>query len=403
MNKLTTNFLAILTGVGLASNVIAIDELHSFSAGEAALASEVNENFEYLEDKIDDAVTGYSTVTIDCGADEYALKDYLDEARWAGRLNIYVEGTCTGEIYFNKDDVYIYDAVIQADTDGAAVSVAGKTNIRFFDSVISSGTVAIRRESYVRFEGVDSGLGFELPALSADSDGIYEPSLEVRSSTLRIGSGTISNLSLKAMGASFVYINDDVVLDNAYQVWLESGSALDSSIDLSILGTVGVFSGSVLQADSLSSAEAYVEKNALIETGAISTTGEFYLADNATVHTEDLDAGSMELERGSVLSSTDIDTTGNVEVKTNSVVTTDYMTTGDLRVSTGSVLYAYETLEGVGLTCWVGTLAIGDLTLTGYADEGNGSYSLEAYDCNGNIDSSSLTNGVDNSGSLGVN
>ncbi|TCS43347.1 hypothetical protein [Reinekea marinisedimentorum] len=402
MNKLTTNFLAILTGVGLASNVIAIDELHSFSAGEAALASEVNENFEYLEDKIDDVVTGYSTLTIDCGADEYALKDYLDEARWAGRLNIYVEGTCTGEIYFNKDDVYIFDAVIQADADGAAVSVAGKTNIRFYDTVISSGTVAIRRESYVRFEGVDSGMGFELPALSADSDGIYEPSLEVRSSTLRIGSGTISNLSLKAMGASFVYINDDVVLDNAYQIWLESGSALDSSIDLSILGTAGVFSGSVLQAESLSSAEAYVEKNALIETDAISTTGEFYLADNATVHTEDLDVGSMELERGSVLSSTDIDTTGNVEVKTNSVLTTDYMTTGDLRVSTGSVLYAYETLEGVGISCWVGTLAIGDLTLTGYANEGDSSYSLESYDCNGNIDNSTLSNGSFNTGSLAL-
>jgi len=403
MNKLTTNFLAILTGVGLASDVIAIDELHAFSAGDAALASEVNENFEYLEDKIDDIATAYSTVTIDCSADEYALKDYLDEARWAGRLNIYVEGTCTGEIYFNKDDVYIYDAVIQADADGSAVSVAGKGNIRFFDSVISSGTVAIRRESYVRFDGVDSGLGFELPALSADSDGEYEPNLEVRSSTLRINSGTISNLSLKAMGASLVFINDDAVLDNAYQIWLETGSVLDSSIDLSIQGTVGVFSNSVMEAESLSSVAAFVEKNALIETDAIAITGEFYLADNATVHTEDLDVGSMKLERGSVLSSTDIDTTGSVEMKTNSVVTTDYMTTDDLRVTTGAVLYTYETLEGVGLSCWVGTLAIGSLTLTGYADEGDGSYSLEAYDCNGNIDSSSLTNGADNSGTLGVN
>ena len=82
---------------------------HRFSAGDPALASEVNENFTYLDDRMTEIASdqvksnkGQLDTTIDCGADQEALAEAIDR----GFQYITVTGgTCRGNLDLRNQNI----------------------------------------------------------------------------------------------------------------------------------------------------------------------------------------------------------------------------------------------------------------------------------------------------------
>ena len=245
MKKQVKTLLAAMIGALVSGQVMAIDELHSFSAGSAAKAQEVNENFAYLETKINALGSDVATMDVDCGADNTALSTALANARFAGPLTITVTGTCTGPIDVMKDDVTINDATIDGE-----LSISGRSNISLYNVRIQNEPVFISRGSFVRFNSVTMQT---TPPVDGEEffGNLYEGNVEVRSSTLRIESGSLSNLSLVAGYNSYIRINEKVK-GEAFQIWLENNSSLQSKRDsLDVNHTIFALNNSTIEAKEI--------------------------------------------------------------------------------------------------------------------------------------------------------
>ncbi len=242
MNTFNLRLLAALISTGLVANVAAAVP-NTFASGEAAVAADVNENFTYLDGRIDELESASSTgVTevVDCDADADALADLLADAYYAGPLTVTVSGTCNGPVEINKDDVTIdgqsNTSIVSTTVDGEeseSIFVAGKTNIKLQNMTISSGVVSVKREAAVRFEDVSLYTTSEEDSETT----LYVPNVELRASSLRIESGSLDNLALDASFGSYVRISSDVT-GQANSLLIQSASSLESRPALNVFGGI---------------------------------------------------------------------------------------------------------------------------------------------------------------------
>lgn len=328
---------AAAIAVSLSTSALAADALTTFSSGETIYAEDMNENFEYLEDKIDDSTESYYTANIDCDADEFALADYLSTARFSGQLKVYVSGTCTGPVYIQKDDVYLYDATIEKSADiDTALYIEGRTSIRLYDTTITSGEIRVKRGADVTIYA-DDGSGLVLPTLSADTDGEYDDNLYVHSSIFKIDSGTVENMSLMARANSSIQIDNDAIV-GIYQIDLDNGTYLDSNLE------------------------------------TLTVEGEIYMAGNSTFEGYNVNAGWIQVRRGSIFEADDVTTTDRIKVRSNSVFQAEAVNSVE-QVSVGynSSLDADSvTISNDELACY-GSSAV---SIGTYDD-----YDTDTYDC----------------------
>ena len=103
--KILAKFLPLILSGGFIA-VSNADVPHTFTDGGSAVASEVNENFSYLEERIDSLDSSQrgdrQEISVDCSADTRALAKYLywdgDDFGKYEYTTFLLTGTCDGPI-----------------------------------------------------------------------------------------------------------------------------------------------------------------------------------------------------------------------------------------------------------------------------------------------------------------
>ena len=121
--------ISTMRGLATASALLALatapaHALTTFTAGTPAKASEVNENFTELSDRIDalEAIHTGETVNVDCSADAGALLTAIDAA--GGGDTLVITGTCNGPVSADR-----HALTLRANTPGVdGISAPGDTS-----------------------------------------------------------------------------------------------------------------------------------------------------------------------------------------------------------------------------------------------------------------------------------
>ncbi|TKF21743.1 hypothetical protein FCV43_10485 [Vibrio genomosp. F6] len=293
MNKYNMSLLASIITVGLTANAVAADSLVEFTAGTPAKAEEVNGNFAYLDSKID-AIKATTSLDIDCSSSPELLKTTLDAATYAGPLTLNVTGACNGPINIKKNDVIISGGEItgmEVDGELEAMFVSGRTNIKLVDVKINSGSVSIVRESYVRFENVT----LPTPTLEDADDGWYAPNVSMRSSSLRINSGSLDNLSLANTFNSYVRLNSGLT-GSPQQINIDLNSSLHSKVaNLNIKGVLSLFGNGSFIGKKVSAGSFEMGNSSAFEASEYTSTGFVALNEGAVFAIENNDGVTTPL------------------------------------------------------------------------------------------------------------
>lgn len=257
---------------------------HTFSSGEAALASEVNANFSDLDQRLTTLENGsssggdgtvsdpYTTVEIDCSSDATAFATAVEASRNTTTQTTYnITGSCDGA-YIVRNDVKIVGTggatigpIAGDDWDGESLFIDGQSTVRVFDITLT-GTVYARNSSAVRLQNVV----LPVPAMDGDE---YERNVDIRSSYLRINAGTVDNLSLLASRNSTVDIKGSVTGDGLMLIADANSTITLDSPDVSFEYIVAVGS-SVIKGPLLSATEIISEGASYIEADEL-VVGEF--------------------------------------------------------------------------------------------------------------------------------
>ncbi|WP_418642343.1 hypothetical protein ACNUDM_20605 [Vibrio chaetopteri] len=293
----TSNKLMLAT---LFSHTIAVGAFaavpNTFSAGSPALASEVNENFSQLDSRLT-ALEGsesdsYITVEVDCSENAKALVEAFEGSRNSNaQMEYLISGSCEGA-EIARADVRIDGSGSASitegeDMDGESLFIDAQSNVRLSNLTLE-GTLFVRNNSNLRLEDVT----LPTPVISGDE---YDPNIYIRTSYLRINSGSIDNLSLLLNRNASADIRS-AVIGNAFQVVADGNSTLVIQSDTATYDTVEAIGssfvhsqGSVLVADDLyASRGSSIEANSLQVTDFVDIWGNshLYVQGDVTVGTE---------------------------------------------------------------------------------------------------------------------
>ena len=384
--------LILSGGVITASNA---DVPHTFSDGGSAVASEVNENFSYLEERINSLDSLQSgdrqEISVDCSADTTALAKYLhwdsDDFGKYEYTTFLLTGTCDGPIYIYGDGVRLQSAddnspatlrlpagvnledgefVVMADgaqdarlidlvidvsaytsstyEDEYVTGVLARTSlVRIVNSDIIGGIQGVNafRNAIVRFEGENSVTDFFKVGVSAG----VSSHIEARGFIMVEADDTISNNWVSAIN-----------IDNASSARINSGSYINFPNHPENGEIVNVGRNSVLQFSDGGTDNNIVEGSVWVGDGGFmhlddNTTinGNVYGRGGAVVDMRDnaLINGEASFQLNSVLDmESGSEVNGSVEMRRNSSLRLDDAKIyGDLNVRSGSS----ATLFGGGI------------------------------------------------------
>ncbi|USD67655.1 hypothetical protein [Vibrio sp. SCSIO 43136] len=341
MNNSNKLLLAVAVGQALAFNTYAAVP-HTFSSGTAAKASEVNANFTNLDERISSLEQGtdaYTTVAIDCASDSKALFNAVNDARNANtRYTFNISGDCDGieaqrvDIKIVGDGSATIGEIPLDDVDGEAMFIAEQSTVRL-ENVTLTGTLLARSASTVRFDNVT------LPTPVQDNED-YEPNVELtRGAHLRINSGSLNNLSLKAILNSTVRIRS-AMTGNGTMLYAYGGATIYSQTSESSYESIFAGGNSTILGEHLSATTITAENSSFIEAESM-TVGNFldiWGSSRARI-VGDLTTGTGTSGRTNVFQNSSLEVGGS-------------LSTGHMECSNASAFQVYADLELRGTLDW---------------------------------------------------
>lgn len=304
-----TNKLILATAI---SHVIAFGANaavpNTFTAGQPALASEVNENFSSLDSRIesleDRTTDTYQTVAVDCTADAGALAAVIEDARNApSRVTYEVTGKCNAVEIF-RADIKIDGTnggsiAADPDLDGESLFIDAQSNVRLINLTLD-GYLYARNSSNVRFESVT------LPALGS------EPNVQLRNSYLRVNTGSVNNLSLHANRNSTVDIKDEVTGDGV-QLVADANSTIVVDNNVISFNFIEAVASSFIYGDFLEATEIVSGSGSVVEANGMYVGDFLDVWGSSRVYVSgDIEVGELESGRLSIYQNSSMQVDGSV-------------------------------------------------------------------------------------------
>ena len=300
-----------------------------FQANTPAKASEVNNNFNYLNGRIaaleNSAQAPVAAMSIDCTDNADALKSYLATLSSGNRMTVTATGVCNGPLEITTDNLTVQgdDLTIigQPEEGGAedelyAVIAQGSSNLKLSNLTIQSGESTLLRGTNAKF--IDVAV-FE-PATRTEDDGevVQLPNVNVtRSSSLR-WDGSLDNLSLIASNNSYVRIQSGE--GEPEQLEIVRNSSLESRLrELVVSNNVYVGTNSTLRVRDLSADNLWLDIGAAVEGDTLSLNELLALYTGSSMEVNEVNAKAMECHASSFYIDGIVDLTGNIQDETGDV------------------------------------------------------------------------------------
>jgi hypothetical protein len=307
MNTLVTRKTAIAAIISLSVAYPAYAAVpNTFSAGQAASAADVNENFTDLDGRVsalETASVNPTSVAINCGADPEALKN----ASITKDTTYIITGACNGPIYVEVNNVHLLGTsnandsiVLPAGVDDSAVWAGGANNLQITNLFLdlretnaANDTAGIwARNAFVRLrdsriEGGSSGVS-PFRGATVRLDGTNSIT-EFRNSGLNASDQ--SNINTRGQTTVTTTLTDD---DNVKAIRASGGSSIDirSGITASVPTSAD---GRAINAES----NAFVR---IRKSGIVSLTGDIRSEQSSSIKIEDgTIIGNLDIRRSSML------------------------------------------------------------------------------------------------------
>ncbi|MGR5500225.1 hypothetical protein ACQKP3_05835 [Vibrio sp. DNB22_10_4] len=318
---------------------------HTFSAGSPALASEVNENFSQLDSRLE-ALEGseansnsYITVQLDCSENAKALVEALEGTRnSSAQMEYQISGACEGAEIARADvriDGSGNASITEGDDmDGESLFIDAQANVRLSNLTLE-GTLFVRNSSNLRLENV------VLP-MPAENDDEYEPNIYMRTSYLRINTGSINNLSLLLNRNASADIRS-AVTGNAYQVVADGNSTIVIQSETATYDTVEAVASSFVHSHgNLIADDLYASRGSAIEASSLQVTDFVDIWGNSHLYVHgDVTVGTGSDGRFNVFQNSAAQVAGNLSA-------------GEMECSNSSSFDIDGNLETRGSLSWSG-------------------------------------------------
>jgi len=323
MNTVTFKLKTIAATLILSGSVVytnsALAELTNFAAGDVIKASEMNANFQYLQDLIQNSSASNGAIerAINCSADAQALVKYFNapdsDARW---VTLNLTGNCAadsnGEISVSRDRLMLSGGEVAGTfkTDGKQNIVVKGVNLT--GSSDTNRVAYIDAGSAVYFEGNSYPANAELLSTSTSAlafndsvDGLnFHANLSSRL-YFYSPSGTANRISLDT-SSSMEYGNlstTELLVTNAASFrQLGEGTLTVNSLGMASNAAGQVFNLNVSQDVDLFASASLAVENQL-------TSPEIYVGAGATLDGHSVSSANISIETGSSL---DIEQLGSV-------------------------------------------------------------------------------------------
>lgn len=379
---------------------------YSFSAGNAAVAGEVNDNFTALESGINSLESKFeSSIVVDCDADANNLQTALDDNKYTHHtIFVDVSGSCN-PIGITRNNVAIFTnstASIVGDGSApessflviAAVAVIGAQNVSI-DGVSLSGNNATDTAGITLANGASVTLSnlvvsdapvnqYQINVFNnstlilgggVDIDGDMGVAVEQSSSLIAFGGSNDIDVTsstepeaIKAVGGSSVELNDaiditgDIEIDTAYL----------RAEELTLSGTAFITNGGTLSLRSNGTTHSLggleVNSRGSAELAATSISGSVFVYGSALV-----------LEQSSSISgTTTVAVSGHIYIDDTSSTSGLSVRNGQFTVDGGTIGSAYITTFSVGSILGAATASSGitvtdsNVSILGTTDLGTG-------------------------------
>lgn len=306
MKYSNTTLLAAAIGLGFASSALAAVP-NTFTSGSPALASEVNANFSNLDSRATDNANGITTlegdvgtlttrvaaleandggsdpyqfVAINCADKPAALAEALEATRnTTTRFSYTISGACDA-IEIVRNDVKIvgqsgasigyFDQV-----DYESIYVDAQSNVRL-ENLTLEGGLSAKNSSSIRLNDVAFSPAF------TDSSGEIIFNIYMKNAYLRIDSGSIDHVSLRANRNSSIDIKSDVI-GLAPQAIVDGNSSLMINSANVSFGVIEAISNSFINADQLVAEELISEGSSMVEAESLTLSDRLEAWGNARV------------------------------------------------------------------------------------------------------------------------
>jgi hypothetical protein len=419
MIKLITRKTAIAAALSLTVVYPAYSAVpNNFSAGQAASAADVNENFNDLDGRVDaleTAVLVPSSIAVNCTTDADALKNTTITANTTYNIT----GACNGPIFVNDDAVYLTGSdnatdsiVLPAGLDEtSAVWAGGAYDLRIInlfldltavnaddntagiwarnsyvlmqDSRIQGGTTGIGpfRGGIFRLEGENSITEFSDAGLSAGDQSNINTRGQTTVTTTRLDNSSVKGLS--AYRGSSIEIREGITVSvppGARSIQSEDNATvrIHNSGTVDLTGDIRSHTNSAVQIDKGTingDIDARFSSNLSFNNAPI-INGEIRLeqGSNLVMYSGGTISGQIDVRRGSSVRldgvTQTLDGTRAIRLRLNSLLTADGSNLGHFEVNTNSSI-ALNDDDGLPSTVKGGVLGnnsvatIDDTSVTG--------------------------------------
>ena len=397
--------LAKLLPLVLSGGIITVgnaDVPHTFTDGGSAVASEVNENFSYLEERINSLDSSQSgdrqEISADCSADTRALAKYL---YWDGEdfgkyeyTTFLLTGICDGPIYIYGDGVRLQSAdegskaTLQLpdnleDPERYLVRIEGADDVRLRNLVIDASsyshsdyegdniaTVSVRR-SFVEIEDTKIDGGITAVDVTADSRVIFEGENSLENFH-QMGLNIWSDASVESNGFISIIGKNSV---NMSGNWFAAVSVSSSSL-------LSLNAGSDIEIPNTSDSSfniIYLNKNSSLEFNNYSGDAIHTVQGDVSIS----DVGVLQMGGGTTVNGMVYNASGSVMDMSNSALVNGgvfVQLNSVLDVSTGSKVNGFVNVSDGS------SLNLNDASITGDLGLGNSSNAvLSNANVNGSV------------------
>ncbi|MEZ9132960.1 hypothetical protein AB4113_14390 [Vibrio breoganii] len=345
LNTITTLLL-----VSFATSAVGA-ELTTFQSGDYIEASKMNENFQYLIDKMEDAgsKSGAITYDVDCSTEPTQLTTFMEHSHTADFIIVQITGDCEwtggeanrGQMMFTKHPDVISASITNAYNSPIHID---RPNIGFTYLDVPYG---------FHYDGGGSGW-VEGVTFNADSWISVDGNATLAINSLESGTNLDISNSSRVWLSQDTDFNELIIANNsvfntnsrvtANYIGVKNNSYLTAP-EITAYNEIIVRRGSIISSDVITTPILALRENGIaLADISITASTNLYMDMGAGIKTEAVSVGTdgFRLAQGAKVRVTSIDSDGPIEAVGNSNIDVQSITAPKFDLHGGSTLYAEE-------------------------------------------------------------